>query len=265
MSDRVWFFLSDLHLSDATPKTLEAFERFLATISDENANIVVLGDLFEAWVGDDDQSTTIDRVKTAFIAAKHCGSRVFLMHGNRDFLIGEPFADECELELLPDPYIVDLFGTDTLLTHGDVLCTDDTAYQAFRRQSRAEQWQADFLSLPLAQRKQIAGGLRNDSEQAKKSKSMDIMDVNTTAVEQTFDGRWPDRTYLGPLTRIIHGHTHRPAEHQYKSASRGNDGVRYVLPDWDFEQTPARGGYIKVSAEGVEQHLFGRQGQAEDF
>ncbi len=250
MSDHTWIFISDLHLSDATPHTLEAFERFVASMGQEGTHLVILGDLFEAWIGDDDSSECISRVKQTLISARACGAHVYFMHGNRDFLIGDAFLDETGVDILPDPYIMDLFGTDTLLTHGDSLCTDDVPYQEFRRQSRDDTWQANFLAQPLDKRKQIARGIRQESERSKAIKSADIMDVNQQTVLNTLAGRWPDGTYIGPVPRIVHGHTHRPDTHTYPGACKGRDAVRLVLSDWDFDNSPKRGSYLVISDQG---------------
>ena len=259
MPGSAWFFISDLHLSDHTPATLNAFECFFVSVAQEGNTIVVLGDLFETWVGDDDQSECISRVKTTFESARDCGATVYLMHGNRDFLIGQEFADETGIEVLPDPYVVNIHGMDVLLTHGDALCTDDTAYQAFRTQSRHEAWQENFLKLPLQTRHQMAQGLRHQSEEAKKVKAMDIMDVNPSAVAEVFAGHWPDGTYIAPVPTMIHGHTHRPQTHEYPTAFKGQPAKRVVLSDWDFEHSPARGNYLRIDASGWTTHSLGKQ------
>ena len=174
MSDTAWFFISDLHLSDTTPLTLNAFERWLASTARENQHIVILGDLFDAWIGDDHSTECIERVKRALTSAHDCGASCHFMHGNRDFLIGDAFLDNTKLDLLPDPYVVDLFGVDTLLTHGDQLCVDDIEYQKLRDLTRTEVWQSDFLSKPLSTRKKIANAVRKQSETEKKVKPMKL-------------------------------------------------------------------------------------------
>jgi UDP-2,3-diacylglucosamine hydrolase len=160
------------------------------------------------------------------------------MHGNRDFLLGERFCSRAGGRLLPDPTRIDLYGTSTLLMHGDTLCTDDVEYQHFRATVREPRWQANFLARPLAERKAIAQGLRNRSEEAKQDKSMDIMDVALPAVEATL------RRHGYP--RLIHGHTHRPATHRHMVD--GHECERWVLPDWYGQH----GGYIEVTPRGIE-------------
>jgi UDP-2,3-diacylglucosamine hydrolase len=161
---------------------------------------------------------------------------LYFMHGNRDFLAAERFAAETGARLLPDPAAIDLYGTPTLLMHGDTLCTDDTQYQAFRAQVRDPRWQQAALSRPLEERLGIARGMREESEGAKQGKAMGIMDVAPAAVEAAFA-----RSGCGVL---IHGHTHRPARHVHRVD--GVDKVRWVLPDW-YE----RGGYLEASPAGL--------------
>jgi UDP-2,3-diacylglucosamine hydrolase len=161
---------------------------------------------------------------------------VRFMRGNRDFLIAQGFARDTGAELVPDPTIVDLYGTRAVLMHGDTLCTGDTAYQAFRAQVRDPQWQSATLARPLDERLAIARGLRSESEGAKETKPMDIMDVADAAVERAFAESGCDV--------MIHGHTHRPGRHVHRVG--GRERVRWVLPDW-YE----RGGYLEASPEGI--------------
>jgi UDP-2,3-diacylglucosamine hydrolase len=161
---------------------------------------------------------------------------VYFMHGNRDFLLAERFAAETGARLLPDPTVIDLYGTPTLLMHGDTLCTDDTQYQAFRSQVRDPRWQQAALSRPLEERLAIARGMRGQSEGAKQGKAMEIMDVAPAAVEAAFTS--------SDCGVLIHGHTHRPARHVHRVG--GMDKVRWVLPDW-YE----RGGYLEASPAGL--------------
>ncbi len=185
--------------------------------------VYILGDLFEYWIGDDALSVTAGQVAQATSALNAAGVPCYFMHGNRDFLLGEAYAAQAGLELLPDAALVDLYGTPTLLLHGDTLCTDDTEYQLFRQQSRNPQWQARILALSAEERLQLARSARDASIKHTGSISMDIMDVNETAVLDAF------RDY--GVKRMIHGHTHRPAVHKY-SLEDGSEAERIVLSDW---------------------------------
>jgi UDP-2,3-diacylglucosamine hydrolase len=216
-------FISDLHLCESRPAINEIFFRFLNTEATRAEALYILGDLFEYWIGDDDMDHGLNRqVVDALVGLSRSGTRVFFMHGNRDFLIGERFASEAGLTLLADPRRIDLYGMPILLMHGDTLCTDDVDYQRFRAMVRGVDWQRAFLSKPLEERRSEVEDYRRRSEQAKQSKSMEIMDVAALSVEETL--RKSSHSIL------IHGHTHRPAHHVVEI-----DGVRrdrWVLPDW---------------------------------
>ena len=180
----VALFYSDLHLSQSQPHTTQAFFNFLQQRASQVRELYILGDLFESWAGDDDLCDPYNKsVAHAMRALSDRGVKIFWIAGNRDFLIGAAFADATGLTLLPDPFIASIGDHRITLAHGDAQCTDDTAYMAFREQVRQAQWQATFLSLPLSQRKTIIAGLRNDSRQAKSTKSHDIMDVNALAID----------------------------------------------------------------------------------
>lgn len=183
----------------------------------------ILGDLFEYWAGDDDLDDPFNASIVAGLAEyANAGPSLRVMHGNRDFLLGERFAEACNARLIDDPGTIDISGTQTLLMHGDTLCTDDRAYQAFRDEVRAPAWRKSFLSLPLAQRKKQIEALRRTSESEKKRKAPALMDVNTQAVETVLrEHRYP---------RLIHGHTHRPARHEHDVDGRTCE--RWVLADW---------------------------------
>ncbi len=216
--------ISDLHLSAERPATTAALFRLLRGRARSARALYLLGDLFDAWVGDDD----LQRPMHAEVAAElrrlaDSGVAVRLMHGNRDFLLGAAFVGAAGGEWLPDPSIVTLGGIRTLLTHGDTLCTGDRDYLAFRRTVRDPAWQAAFLARPLADRRAEAARLRAASEAGKRMKSTQIMDVTETAVIDLI------REHGCP--RLVHGHTHRPG----LSAIRvdGRDCERWVLPDWD--------------------------------
>ena len=220
-------FISDLHLCSSRPAITQQFVDFLSTIAGKTEALYILGDLFEYWAGDDDINDPRHRgIIAALSALKPAGTQVFFMHGNRDFLLGEDFAQETGITLLPDPTLLTLYGKRVLLTHGDMLCTDDVAYQAFRQQVREPAWQGDFLSQPLATRKAQIEALRQRSEQEKSQKAESIMDVNAEAVNALL------RQYDYPEL-LIHGHTHRPAHHLIQVD--GHRCERWVLGDW-YEQ-----------------------------
>lgn len=231
-------FISDLHLGPEHPAVLTAFHKFLAETAPRAAALFILGDLFEAWAGDDDLDAPFNRqVVSALAKLSGGGTALYLMHGNRDFLMGSALAAACGARLLPDPCLLDIHGTPTLLMHGDTLCTDDLDYVAFRAQVRDPLWQERFLSQPLAQRKAIIEQLRARSRDAQNLKQAEIMDTSPGTVAQTL------REYGYP--RLIHGHTHRPARHVHEVD--GHACERWVLPDW-YEQ----GGYLRCDANGCE-------------
>jgi UDP-2,3-diacylglucosamine hydrolase len=225
-------FVSDLHLNAQQPSITAQFVEFLANQTPGADALYILGDLFEYWAGDDDLDDALNREVVAALARASRNMKLYFLHGNRDFLIGAGFADASGAQLLEDPVLVDLYGAPTLLMHGDTLCTDDVRYQAFRKQVRDPDWQAEFRAKPLAQRKAMIEDLRKMSAQEKDTKSAAIMDVNLGAVVTAL------RTHGYP--RLIHGHTHRPAHHSHEVD--GKLCERWVLPDWD-----ARAGYLRVS------------------
>ncbi len=198
--------------------------------------LYVLGDLFEYWVGDDGLALPLPHRVAAALTRAAAKLPVRFMHGNRDFLVAGRFARETGVELVPDPTVIDLYGTRTALLHGDTLCTDDTAYQALRAQVRDPKWQEAALAKPLAERLAMARGMRAESTAAKQGKSMEIMDVACDAVEAAFAATGSDV--------MIHGHTHRPARHLHQVD--GRERVRWVLPDW-YEA----GGYLEASPTGI--------------
>lgn len=216
-------FISDLHLGSDTPEATAALLRFLRETAPSADALYVLGDLFEYWVGDDALKHEFERrIANAFRALGDAGVPVYFMHGNRDFLLGRRFARASGMKILSDPTLVDLYGTPTLLMHGDTLCSDDVEYQRFRRKARNRFLQWLFLALPLSRREQIARKLRGRSEQAKKDKPSMIMDVSPATVESVL------RRHGYP--RLIHGHTHRPARHEHRVDGRTCE--RWVLADW---------------------------------
>lgn len=233
------FFVSDLHLCETRPNTTRLFLEFLSRYASKAATLYILGDLFEYWAGDDDLDDPHHHsVITALRTLSDRGTAIRIMHGNRDFLMGEIFVSACGAELLPDPFQIELHGYTALLTHGDLMCADDVDYQKFRIQVRDPQWQQDFLSLPLAQRKVQIAALRTRSEQQKSYKDANIMDVNIDAVAEMV------RTHDYPEL-LIHGHTHRPNRHRIEVDGRVSE--RIVLADWD-----ASGSYLVCNEAGCE-------------
>ncbi|HZX25027.1 MAG TPA: UDP-2,3-diacylglucosamine diphosphatase [Woeseiaceae bacterium] len=218
-------FISDLHLQAARPDITERFFRFLETEAAEAEALYILGDLFEAWIGDDDPDEHNREVQAALRRLTDAGVAGYFMHGNRDFLIGEAFAERTGFTLLEDPAVHDLYGTPVLLSHGDAYCTDDLEYQAFRRQSRDPAWQQQVLSMSVEQRQALAGQAREESRAAMVDKAEDIMDVNADAVAAALRE--------AGVTTLVHGHTHRPAVHELDLD--GTAATRIVLGDW-YEQ-----------------------------
>lgn len=230
------FFISDLHLSPDRPPATDALLRFLAGNAVSAERLYVLGDLFDYWIGDDTLALPFHRqVVDAFARLHGHGTQIFFMHGNRDFLIGERFARESGMQLLQDPALIDLYGTPTLLMHGDTLCTDDVEYQRFRQMVRDPRWQAGFLAKPLEERVAAARAVRGESEQAKQAKQEAIMDVAPATVEEAL------RRHGYP--RLIHGHTHRPARHEH--VVDGRTCERWVLADWYEHRN-----YLACDADG---------------
>ncbi|WP_079433654.1 UDP-2,3-diacylglucosamine diphosphatase [Zoogloea sp. LCSB751] len=233
-------FISDLHLSADRPSLTALFERYLAGPAREAGSVYILGDLFEYWAGDDDLDDPLNRGVAETLARFAAdGGKVYFMAGNRDFLLGKEFATRAHLQILQEPTLIRLSEQRTLLCHGDGLCTDDLAYQAFRKQVRDPAWQAQFLAQPLAIRKQIIAGVRMKSETAKSEKDAAIMDVNEDAVASLL------REHGYPL--LIHGHTHRPAVHTLDMEGHGCQ--RWVLADWRI-QAGRVSGEVLVWADG---------------
>jgi UDP-2,3-diacylglucosamine hydrolase len=216
-------FISDLHLDPSRPEIIALFERFIATEAVHADALYILGDLFEAWIGDDAEDETGQRFVDAMGPLREARRPCFYMHGNRDFLLGERFAKQAGMTLLPDPSVIDLYGTATLLMHGDTLCTDDLAYQKFRKLSRSPQWQRQFLAQTVEQRSAFANQARQESQRhTGDTTNAAIMDVNQGAVEAAMRS--------AGVLRLIHGHTHRPDSHDFKLD--GFPAQRNVLSDW---------------------------------
>ncbi|MGD8384779.1 MAG: UDP-2,3-diacylglucosamine diphosphatase [Lysobacterales bacterium] len=215
-------FISDLHLDDRRPETTALFFEFLQTQARHAETLYILGDLFEYWLGDDAAGACSEQVAAALSALAAAQVECYFMHGNRDFLLGADYARRAAITLLPQPHVIDLYGERVLLLHGDSLCTDDIAYQRFRKQVRNPAWQRDFLARPLRERSVLADEARAASDGYKQATAAEIMDVNQDAVEAEMSRHG--------VTRMIHGHTHRPAVHEFRS---GNETARrFVLGDW---------------------------------
>lgn len=227
-------FISDLHLSDEQPGLVSLFCRFLEAQASTATGLYILGDLFDAWVGDDDDSHTAATVMQQ-LALVTRATPVWFLHGNRDFLIGKDFASATGVTLLPDPCIIDIEGQRLLISHGDQLCTRDSVYQQARQMRLEPDWLERFRQRPLAERKKIAADYRRQSGEAKSLLADDIMDVTESAVENWF------RQYDVDL--MIHGHTHRPAVHHHQVDTRHR--TRIVLPDWHDNH----GGAIAINKE----------------
>jgi len=240
-------FISDLHLCASRPQITAAFTDFLSDTASKAKALYILGDLFEYWAGDDDIENAFHQLIIAsFRQLADSGVDIFLMHGNRDFLIGEDFCKAAGITLIKDPLLIDLHGRKTLLSHGDDLCIDDVAYQQFRVQVRDKQWQTNFLAQPLEARKNQIEAIRLRSEQEKSSKSSEIMDVNTEAVVDLL------RRHQYPEL-LIHGHTHRPNRHIIELDGRLT--TRWVLGDW-YEQ----GSYLACDEAGCHSMKLSAQG-----
>ncbi|RDS86626.1 UDP-2,3-diacylglucosamine diphosphatase [Dyella psychrodurans] len=228
-------FIADLHLDDSRPQITQLFEQYLAGDEVRGADaLYILGDLVEAWIGDDDDAELPRRIALATRAVRDAGVPVYFMVGNRDFLLGEAFAERAGLTLLDDGTVHDLYGTPTLLMHGDVLCTDDVAYQAVRRSVRTPEWKSQVLAMSLDARRAFAAKARQDSRAHTGSTHETIMDVNAGAVAEAL------RT--AGVRHLIHGHTHRPAIHHFDLD--GQTAERIVLGDW-YEQ----GSVLRVTPE----------------
>jgi UDP-2,3-diacylglucosamine hydrolase len=215
-------FISDLHLEAERPEIGDQFIQFLQTEATKAEALYILGDLFEAWVGDDDPNAHYAIIKLAIRKLTDSGIPVYFMHGNRDFMIGRKFANETGVEILKDPYPVKMYGQKALLSHGDAMCTDDVQYQRVRLMTRDPDWQQSMLAKPLKERLRIAEEARRQSLEQKLNLSMDIMDVNQGAVMRTINEYGVDV--------LLHGHTHRPDVHTVDLGNR--KAKRVVLGDW---------------------------------
>lgn len=230
-------FISDLHLQPSQPELLSALLSWLDATARDAEALYILGDLFEVWIGDDDDAAWLDELSGALRQSSDRGTQLYFMHGNRDFLLGAAFAQRCGMTLLPESTVIDLYDRKALLLHGDTLCTEDRDYLAFRAQVHNPLWQQVVLSKPLAERRLMAAALRNESKMAGSNKDMAIMDVTSDEVERVLQEAGVDL--------LIHGHTHRPARHTL--AVNGKSAERIVLGDWGIRQG---GWYVRADNDG---------------
>lgn len=218
------YFISDLHLSEKRPDLLQAFFSLSQRLQDYattgvNCHLHIVGDFYEAWIGDDYRPLWIDQIEASLIALSKAGINIRVYHGNRDFLLGTEWTGRIGAELIKDSDCLKFESQTIFISHGDEACIDDIEYQKFRQMVRQEQWQQHVLSLPLTQRIALASQLREDSKQSNNDKMLDIMDVDSHEIDRLMQ--------LNNANLMIHGHTHRPTLHQQKS------GYRLVLGDWD--------------------------------
>lgn len=238
----IWF-ISDLHLDVSRPAVTAQFLQLLKTLQEGNTqSLYILGDLFEFWIGDDVLDHPLGKPLIPIIDALRSlstsGCDISFIHGNRDFIMGEMFAERAGVQLLPEHHMIDLQGEPVLIMHGDTLCTDDHQYQAFRQLSRTTEWIQELLSLEISERIKRAMAMREESAKTTRAKSAEILDVNQGAVEAVmldYD-----------VKKLIHGHTHRPAVHEFELAN-GRPAQRIVLGDWYEQQS-----HLKWSTDGFE-------------
>ncbi len=236
LDDSVIYFIADLHLAENRPDITACFLSFLKNEAPKASQLYILGDLFESWIGDDDDSEYVLQIATALHQLSQQGTTLFFIHGNRDFLLGKRFAKKSGMTLLSEVTTIELFGETTVIMHGDTLCTKDVAYQDFRKKSRSWWWQACIKSLPLFVRRKIAANYRKRSASATANKSQEIMDVTPSEVITCLE------QFNSQL--LIHGHTHRPFVHEINA--NGKAAQRIVLGDW-YEQ----GSWLSVSKAGA--------------
>lgn len=229
----ITYFIADLHLSEDRPDITACFLDFLKNEAIKAENLYILGDLFEAWLGDDDDSDFVNSIAQGLSSLTHQGTKIYYIHGNRDFLIGKKYAKKSGMILLPEVTSIDLYGEKTVIMHGDTLCTKDVEYQKFRKKSRSWWWKTLMTSLPLSFRKKKAADYRKRSSAATAMKPQNIMDVTESEVIKCLENH--------SSQLLIHGHTHRPAVHELKVNNL--KAQRIVLGDW-YQQ----GAWLKVSS-----------------
>ena len=231
------YFVSDIHLSEQSNNLTSAFLGLLSDCKNKCSHFFILGDLFEVWIGDDFESEFTNKIKSELLSFTTNGPQAFIMHGNRDFLIGEKFSKDTGIKIIPDPFEFNFYDKKVLLSHGDALCIDDVDYINFRNQVRDSKWQEDFLSKPIEERENIAIKLRDDSKVASQKKSIEITNVNEFAVKEIVNAYSPDI--------FIHGHTHRPNIHDDETIKR------IVLGDWGD-----LGWYLTMDESGYNLNKF---------
>lgn len=240
------YFISDLHLQASHPELSNGFYRFIEETITDATSLYILGDFFDAWIGDDEDDIFYLSVINKLKSYTDNGLKIYFMHGNRDFLIGKAFAEKTGVTLLNDPTDIQIAGKKIRLMHGDSLCTTDIDYMQFRTQVRNPQWQQHILSLPLEQRRVMAAQLRTQSQSMNSNKAEDIMDVNPTDVTAQFEENGAQSTKNDTQSGIdilLHGHTHRPACHPVKSSNK----ERIVLGDWGESMYYARADQTTVT------------------
>jgi UDP-2,3-diacylglucosamine hydrolase len=238
-------FISDLHLDADMPAITQCFLNYIGKAAGSDA-LYILGDFFEVWVGDDDRNQLTDTVARALTDLAATGTKISLMHGNRDFLLGKAYAERCSAQLIEDPTVVDCYGQKLVLMHGDSLCTRDLEYMKFRKMVRSERWQHDFLERSLVERHMIAQQTRQQSKEQSSHKASDIMDVTPQEVL--------DVLYDKQANMLIHGHTHRPSVHTIRLQEPINDqheALRIVLGSWD-----SKGWALEFTKQGYDLKHF---------
>lgn len=239
-------FISDLHLDAEDSAITRTFLDFVHSRAQGSKALYILGDLFEAWVGDDDQNPLTVKVAAALNELSQAGTEIFIMHGNRDFLLGDQYAQRCGASLLPEPTVVDCHGHKVALVHGDHLCTRDTEYMQFRQMVRSERWQTEFLQKSLVERYMIAQQARQQSSEHTSHKASDIMDVTPSEVIKLLQQE--------QVNYLIHGHTHRPSVHTIRLPEPINgesEAYRLVLGSWD-----TKGWVLEFNDAGFELKHF---------
>jgi UDP-2,3-diacylglucosamine hydrolase len=235
------YFISDLHLSPERPEITRALQRFLEQTASDATALYILGDFFDAWIGDDDNSEFASEIKALLSSIADKGTSLFFIRGNRDFMIGEALANACNFTLLEDETVIELYGKRVLVMHGDTLCTADVEYQQFRKMVRNPVWQQQVLALPLTQRRAMAADLRNKSQSMNAMKAEDIMDVTEAEVVTLMDEF--------RVKTLIHGHTHRPNHHEF--TEKGKPHSRWVLGDWH-----SKAFYVRADENSLELKEF---------
>jgi len=235
-------FISDLHISIEKTEITRRFISFLQNQATKASAVYILGDFFDTWVGDDDNTPPNKKIKQQLKQLTDSGTQVYLQQGNRDFLLGQQFCNESGITLLDEYTVIDLFGVKTLLTHGDLLCTDDIPYQEFRKKSRTTDWKQNVLTKPLLLRLLVARWYRFRSFFHKRKKTQDIMDVNQQTITQVMQQH--------DCLRLIHGHTHRPALHDFEINNK--PAQRFVLAEWKKDSAEL----LRWTAEGFKREAI---------